>query len=183
MKAIYNFCCCVCLSVSLIVLIVIWKPLYFHLRRLTKDDAVCWHGNDNLWAASRRVCRRWGRILSMPFTNRPKYLEFCSMFATYSDMLWLAITAIVNVITVNTFFFVLFFYLFACLTCFVIIGSNEPVPCPKFYCRTGVYPLSALEQHALRFAVIDYNIHIWGQDRVKVHLAAFVEWNTIRVIS
>jgi hypothetical protein len=176
----------VCLPVSLIVLILIWKPLYFHLRRLTKYDAVVDMAM-TIYGLCPEECGRGGGELY-------RYLSPIDRNISNSATCLLRIQICCVVTRQNChcgcyyrqyifslFSLSLFFYLFACLTCFVIIGSNEPVSCPKFYCRTGVYPLSALEQHALRFAVIDYNIHIWGQDRVKVYLTAFIEWNTIQV--
>jgi hypothetical protein len=94
------------------------------------------------------------------FADSPhEQAKMCGMLYKY---VWFIITAIFSVITVSRLFFFISclpFYLLACLTCFAIIGNNELVSCPKFYCLTGVQPLSALEQRALRFSLIDYNIH------------------------
>jgi hypothetical protein len=123
--------------------------LLSHLRPGKKNDGVD-SGDINSLCLEQYS---GGANITVPFSSRPKCFECCRKYSSSNNYHFQCCT----------FFFcslfpMFFFYLFACLTCFAIIGNNELVSCPKFCCRVEVCPLSALEQHALRFAVIDYNI-------------------------
>jgi hypothetical protein len=157
MKAIYTFCCLsVCLSdcSNSDLKTTLLSPAMAY-----KIWCCCWHGNDNLCAASRRMCRRWGGGgCGVGGNVIDTFHQQTEIFRIQQHVCYVFRYAVTRhnchcecyyrqyILSLFSFF-----YLFACLTCFVIIGSNEPVSCPKFYCPTGVYPLSALEQHAVRF--------------------------------
>ena len=116
-----------------------------------------------------------GGILSISFTNRPTYFEFCSMFARHSNMFWLTITAIVDVIIVNTFFLCSLFFIFSHVWLVLLLSGATCL----FHVQNSIVELGCthyqhLNNMALRFAVIDYNIHFWEHDWVKVRLPEFI---------